>query len=92
MESTVIALILGAGLVTAMWWTRKQDIAVKWHEWLLGVVGLFSIMFGIWHYFGSAVEGYTFAGAVGLAIFGGLGIILLAVPLVLVQRRQRAAG
>ena len=92
MESLVIALILGAGLMTAMWWTRKQDITVKWYEWLLGVVGLFSVMFGIWHYFGSVVEGYAFAGGIGLLIFGVLGIILLAVAGVLIQRRQRAAG
>ena len=43
----VIALVLG-GLVGALvLWTRSKDIKLAWYEWLIGIVGLLLLLFGL---------------------------------------------
>lgn len=87
----LVTLVLGAGITALVLWLRNRDIKVTWYEWLIGVVGLSSLVFGISHYFGSLAELYSYAGMMGLLIFGISGLILLALSWQLIARRQRAA-
>ncbi len=83
-------LIIGAVITALVLWLRGRDIVVKWYDWLIGVIGLVLLVFGIWHYFGSLAENFAFAGMMGLLIFGVIGLVLMAVSWQLIARRQRA--
>jgi hypothetical protein len=88
---TVALLVFTGILLVLAWWFSRTGVSVKWYEWLIGALGLYSVIFGIWHYFGSLGEGYSSAGLMGLLIFGGIGLVLLAIASQFVWRRQQAS-
>ena len=88
----IYGLAVGIIMFFLVRWLRSQDMALVWYEWLLGAVGLLSVIFGVWHYFGSLAERQALAGLMGLLIFGVLGIIMLAVAWLLARRHQSVAG
>ena len=92
MSTFVIGLVVGIVVLLLVRALRSRDITLKWYEWLLGALGLFSVVFGVQYLFGSLAEFYTFAGVLGLAVFGIQGLILLTITWLLVRRRQGAAG
>lgn len=92
MSTFVTGLAAGIIVLLLVRALRSRDITLKWYEWLLGALGLFSVVFGVQYLFGSLAENYTYAGVLGLVVFGIQGLILLAITWVLVRRRQGAAG
>ena len=86
----VFALALGAVLTGLVIWLRHKGISVKWHEWLIGMVGLLLLLAAGQHYFASLAEGYSTAGLLGGLSFAIPALILMAVTWQLIIRRQRA--
>jgi uncharacterized membrane protein len=85
-----IAFVLGAGLVALILWLRSNSVAVKWYEWLIGIIGLLLLIFTIQNFTGSFAEFNRTAAWLFLPITGLPALILLAVSWQLVARRQRA--
>ena len=87
----IVALIVGVLVGALVLWLRSRDIKVAWYEWLIGILGLLLLLFGIQNYFGSLAE---FDGTANLYLLVVVlpGIILGAVVAALIWRRQRAAG
>ncbi len=87
---TIFGILLGAGVLAVILWLRKRDSKVTWYEWLIGVVGVLLLVTATQHYIASSAEMYITAAWLGALIFGGSGLILLAVVWRLIARRQRA--
>ena len=86
----IIALILG-GLVGAFaLWMRSKDMKMAWYTWLIGIVGLFLLLFTIQIYVGSVNEFESSAASMFLLILGLPAVILLAVAGVLGYREMKA--
>jgi uncharacterized membrane protein len=85
-----IAFVLGAGLVALILWLRSNSVAVKWYEWVIGIVGILLLIFTIQNFSGSFAEFNTTAAWLFLPITGLPALILLAVAWQLIARRQRA--
>jgi uncharacterized membrane protein YeaQ/YmgE (transglycosylase-associated protein family) len=86
----VIALILG-GLVGALaLWMRSKDMKMAWYTWLIGIVGLFLLLFTIQNYVGSVNEFENSAASMFLVVMGIPSVVLLAVAGVLGYREMKA--
>ena len=87
----IIALILG-GLVGALaLWMRSKDMKMAWYTWLIGIVGLFLLLFTIQNYVGSVNEFESSAASMFLLVLGIPAVILLAVAGVLGYRETKTA-
>ena len=92
MGSLIVGLLIGGVLVGLALWTNNKNIAVKWYEWLIIVVGAALLIFTIQN-FNASFAGYESNAAWLYALVMGVpALILLVVAWVLIQRRQRAAG
>jgi len=86
----VAALILG-GLVGALaLWMRSKDMKMAWYTWLIGIVGLFLLLFTIQNYVGSVNEFENSAATMFLVVMGIPAVVLLAVAGVLGYRGLKA--
>ncbi|XUX00670.1 MAG: dehalogenase [Dehalogenimonas sp.] len=85
-----IGLILGLAL---MFFGSKMNRAFKfkWYDWIFGIAILVLLTVGAQHYFGSASGFESKAGWIGLAIFGGLAVILAVVEWRILEARQKKA-
>ena len=88
----IYGLAVGAVLVLLEMYVRRNDIVVTWYDRVIGLFGVLLVLLGVWHYFGSLAEFYTFAGLLGLIIFGGLGLVLSAIAFSLIWRRRGKAA
>ncbi len=88
---TIFGILLGAGVLAVILWLRNRGSKVTWYEWLIGVLGVLLLVTATQHYVASMAEMYTTAAWLGALIFGGAGLILLAVVWQLIARRQRAS-
>ena len=79
----VIGLVLGLGLIALVFWLRSRKIRVAWYEWVLGILGLFSMLFSLQNYQASVAAFEPAAPGMFLLVFGlpGLVLVLLAVGL-----------
>ena len=79
----VVGLILGIVLVALVFWLRSRKIRVAWYEWLLGVLGLLSMVFSLQNYQASVAAFEPTAPGMFLLVFGlpGLVLVLLAIAL-----------
>ena len=86
-----VALALGIGLTLLVMWIRNNKVAVRWYDYLMGIIGLLLMLLAIQHLAGSLViEKYVTAGWMGALIFGVPAIILMLIPYFLVIRRPKA--
>ena len=86
----VIALILG-GLVGALaLWMRSKDMKMAWYTWLIGIVGLFLLLFTIQNYVGSVNEFESSAASMFLLVLGIPSVVLIAIAAVLGYREVKA--
>ena len=88
---TIFGFLLGTGVLAVILWLRNRGSKVTWYEWLIGVIGVLLLVTATQHYVASMAEMYTTAAWLGALIFGGAGLILLAVVWQLIARRQRAS-
>jgi uncharacterized membrane protein YeaQ/YmgE (transglycosylase-associated protein family) len=87
----VAALILG-GLVGALaLWMRSKDMKMAWYTWLIGIVGLFLLLFTIQNYVGSVNEFENSAATMFLLVMGIPAVVLIAVAAVLGYRQVGTA-
>jgi len=87
----IIALIVGIVIGTLVLWTRSKDIKLAWYEWLIGIVGLLLLLFGLQNYFAVGAELESTAATLFLLVIALPGLILMLVAWQLVARRQRTA-
>ena len=87
----IIALVIGAGIASLVFWLRSRDIKVSWYEWLIGVVGFLLLLFAVQNFFASIAE-VEAAGPKFLLFIGLPALILLAIAWLLPWRRHRGAG
>ena len=86
----IAALILG-GLVGAFaLWMRSKDMKMAWYTWLIGIVGLFLLLFTIQNYVGSVNEFEDSAATMFLLVMGLPAVILIAVASLLGYRGMKA--
>ena len=85
----VISFLLGVGLLAFVWWLRSRDIKLTWYEWLIGILGLVVLLFGLQNLVGSFAENEPEAAWVFLYTLVPAGLIIIAIALQLVVRRQR---
>ncbi len=84
----VVLGILISGLVQLL---RNRRFKLAWYEWLLGILGVVLLLFGIQNFTASFAEMEPTAGYM-LILFTGLpAVILLAVVWRLAVRRARKA-
>ena len=86
----VIGLIVGAGLLWLVSWMKSKNMAFKWYEWLLGVIGLALLLFTIQNFFGSQAELEPKAASMFLLVTGLPAVILLVLTGVLATRHKAA--
>jgi hypothetical protein len=87
----IFAFILGAITFWLISWRRNKNLFPIWYEWLLGVVGVVSILAASQQYFGSLREDYLQAGLLGALMFGIIGLVFLATAWQFLVRRKNAA-
>ena len=86
----VIGLIVGAGLLWLVSWMKGKNMAFKWYEWLLGVIGLALLLFTIQNFFGSQAELEPKAASMFLLVTGLPAVIFLVLTGVLATRHKAA--
>ena len=86
----IIGLIVGAGLLWLVSWMKSKNMAFKWYEWLLGVIGLALLLFTIQNFFGSQAELEPKAASMFLLVTGLPAVILLVLTGVLAARHKAA--
>jgi hypothetical protein len=82
-------LVIG-GLLWLVLWIRSANISVKWYEWLIGAIGLLIMIGAVENFFAAFAEFESGAAWKYLLVLGLPALILLAVAVQLVVRRQRA--
>jgi phosphatidylserine synthase len=84
----LIAFLLGVCVTVIYYWAKNNNTSVKWWEWLLGALGVFSLMFMLQNITTAGYE--EVPGSVGpfLLFFGIIGVILLAIPFRTVTTRR----
>jgi uncharacterized membrane protein len=86
----LIALILGALVGGLLLWMRSRSMSLTWYEWVIGVIGLLMVLFGVQNYFGSVAEVELNAAPMYLLVVALPGLVLLAIAGFLAYRRQGA--
>ena len=86
----LIALILGAVIGGLLLWMRSRSMSLTWYEWVIGVIGLLMVLFGVQNYFGSVAEVELSAAPMYLLVIALPGLVLLVVAGVLANRRAKA--
>ncbi|OGO38468.1 MAG: hypothetical protein A2Z03_01340 [Chloroflexi bacterium RBG_16_56_8] len=91
MSWLILGLIIGVGGWWLVSWTRKQNLKVTWYEWLLTVLAVVFALLAIQNFQASFAELEPGAAWILLALFGIPAVILEAIALFLVWRRQKGA-
>ena len=86
----LIALILGALVGGLLLWMRNRNMSLTWYEWVIGVIGLLMVLFGVQNYFGSVAEVEISAAPMYLLVIALPGLVLLVVAGLLANRRAKA--
>ena len=86
----ILGLLGGIGLWALISWLRKNNMKTLWYDWLVVAIGLFMFLFSVQSSYGSVIEGYPQAGWMFLLFPGLVGIILMGIVALQVQRRNRA--
>jgi len=83
-----MGLALGSGLIFLIVWLRGRGIKLAWYEWLVGILGITTLLFTIQNYQASVAELEPTAPGMFLVVFGIPAVILLALAVFLVWFRH----
>jgi len=86
----IIGIALGIAALGFAWFTRGKSISLTWYDWVIGIISVALLLFGVVNLIGSFAESEAMAGWMMLLIFGLPALILLAIDWQLIARRQRA--
>ena len=86
---SLISFALGIGITLLVQFIRKNNVAVRWYEWVIGVIGLSLLLFTLQNFFTAFGEFTAKAGWIFLATTGVASLILLAVAFQLPNMRYR---
>ena len=87
----IIGILLGGAFLGLMWSMHNKGVSFTWYEWLMGIVGVALLLFGIQNLVGGLTETEAMAGWLMMLIFGIPALILLIATWRLAWRRHRAA-
>ncbi len=91
MWTLLYGIAIGGGVLLLLNFTRSRNIATKWYDWLIGIVGIALLVFAVQNYAGSLAENEPAAANFLALVWGTQAIIVLAVAATLFMRRLRAA-
>jgi len=83
----ITGLIVGGGLAVLFWFLNKNNLSLKWYEWLIGAIGILLLMLTIQNFVGSFAEWEYRAAWIFLLVVGLPALILLALAGILAFRR-----
>ncbi|AGG08561.1 dehalogenase [Dehalococcoides mccartyi] len=86
-----IGIIIGALVLSFIWWLRRKNLNLTWYEWVLGILGLLLLVFTLQNFMGSFEEIESKAAYMFLLITGLPSLILLALTWQLAARRLAKA-
>ena len=86
------SFFFGVGSTSLWFWLRKNNIQVKWFEWLIGAIGVFLLVFMMQNITAAGFEEVTGTIPMFLLVFGVPGLILIALAWRLVSRRITSPG
>jgi hypothetical protein len=87
----ILGVIIGVGGWWLVSWSRQKSMRVTWYEWVLAVLAVIFALLAIQNYFASIAELEPQAAWILLALFGVPALILAAIPVFLVWRKQKSA-
>jgi len=85
----ITGLVVGALIISLIWWLNNKSFCLKWYEWLLVAVGLLLLLFTFQNFFGSFGEQEPEAAWKFLLVTGLPSLILLGIATVLSVMRLR---
>jgi len=88
----IIGLLVGLFSITLVWWLRKSQIALRWHESLIGGVGFLLLLYTIQNTIGFLTEIEPTAAAFTAAFLGLPALVLVGVAFQLVIRRRKTTA
>jgi hypothetical protein len=88
----IVGIIVGIAVLAVLAWLRSKNIALKWYEWLIGILGLLALAFTVQNFFASFIELEPDAAWMFLLLTGLPAIILLVVAWRLIARRTDSAA
>ena len=88
----IIGIATGVVLLALVWWLRSRNIKVTWYDWLIGLIGLFLLLFTVQNIVGSFDEVSPTAAWMFLLFLGIPSLVLLVLAWQLVMRRKRTAS
>ena len=87
----VLGIVIGAGGWWLASWTRAKKIAVKWYEWVLGVIAVGLGLLALQNYYAFLREMEPQAAVVMLAVLGIPALVIAAIAVFLVWWEARTA-
>jgi len=90
-----LGIIIGTGLVLLVLWLRERGVKIPWYNWLMAIVGLALLSFGIQNYSTSSASYEPNAPRTFLVVFGVPGLLLLVLAGVILwlnYARKRRSG
>ncbi|BAQ34038.1 dehalogenase [Dehalococcoides sp. THU3] len=85
----IIGFVLGILSYWLVNWTKNKGLALNWYEWVIGIIGLFLLVFTLQNFLGSFTELEPKAAYLFLLVTGLPAVILLALTWQLVIRRAK---
>ncbi|AHB14176.1 hypothetical protein [Dehalococcoides mccartyi] len=83
-----IGLILGIALAVLVYQLNRSN-KLKWYDWVFGLAIIVLLAAGVQHYNGSVSGFESNAAWKGLALFGGLAIVLGLIEWQIIVRRKK---
>ena len=87
----IIGILLGLAVLGIVWLMRSKNASLTWYEWIISLVGLALLLFGIQNLVGGIAETESMAGWLILVFFGIPAVILLVVVWRLAAKRMKSA-
>lgn len=87
----IIGGLLVAGIAFLINVIRKNNVSVRWYEWLIGILGMVLFLFTIQNFYTAFEELAPKAAWMFLLVTGLPSLILMAISWQLVARRQKTS-